>query len=155
MAAHVYLLKQDAPDTLIKDLLEKEYPTLVAHANTVYAKAFPEPFNFTAVVSSQTSFTLRSLFPPSTPTHAGPKSAAVDEQERKFALMRRAFFGGAFLVVGAYTYHQRGAFVDVYNYYRLQLLLAIIAAQRGEDDEDDDEDEEDGEDGVDSDEEVD
>ena len=60
--------------------------------------------------------------------------------------MRGVFFSGAFLVAGAYIYHQRFAFVDLYH--RLQLAVAIVSAQYGleededEDDEDEDEDEE-------------
>ena len=142
LAAHIYLLTRDQPDNLIKDLIVNEYPKLTAHADAVYELAFPDPSNFPVVVSSQTTFTLSSLFPQSTPKHpSGPKSAAVLEQERRFAIMRGVFFSGAFLVAGAYIYHQRFAFVDLYH--RLQLAVAIVSAQYGleEDEDEDDEDE--------------
>ncbi|KAI0819117.1 hypothetical protein BC629DRAFT_1588426 [Irpex lacteus] len=143
LAAHIYLLRQDQPDNLIKDLLSQEYGNLFVHTDTVYQRAFPEPSSFPAIVSPQASFTLRSLFPPSAPKHTiGPKSAAVQEQERRFAVVRGLFYSGAFLVAGAYIYNQRNAFVDLYH--RLQLVAALVAAQygSGEDDDEDDEGEE-------------
>lgn len=131
LAAHIYLLKQDQPDPLIRDLLVKEYSSLVAHCDRVYAVAFPESAPPPAVVPHSSAFSLRSLLPASIPKPTGPKSAVLDEQARKFALIRRAFYGGTFIVVGAYIYHQRSAFVDLWR--RLQLLLVVIAAQqRGE-----------------------
>lgn len=139
LAAHIYLLRQDQPDNLIKELLSQEYGNLIVHADTVYQRAFPEPSSFPAIVSPQASFTLRSLFPPSAPKHTiGPKSAAVQEQERKFAVVRGLFYGGAFLVAGAYFYNQRNAFVDLYH--RLQLVAALVAAQYGSGEDDDEDD---------------
>ncbi|KAI0086169.1 Tom37 C-terminal domain-containing protein [Irpex rosettiformis] len=148
LAAHIYLLEQDQPDNLIKDLLTTEYPRLVAHADIVYQGAFPLPSTFPAIVSPQSSFTLRSLLPSFAPNHSsGPKSVAVQEQERRFAIMRGLFFGGALLVAGAYISQQRDALVDLYN--RIQLVAAMAAAYYGaeeneedEDNEDDDEEEE-------------
>ncbi|KAI0688249.1 hypothetical protein BC835DRAFT_1408124 [Cytidiella melzeri] len=144
LAAHIYLLKQDQPDPLIKDLLTKQYPTLVAHADAVQTTAFPDPSIIPTVAAPKTSFTIRSLFPPSGPKHIEPHSVVLQEQERKFALIRHAFFGGAILAVGAYIYHQQDAFVDLY--YRIQLLAGIIAAQWGGSDLEDDEDDEDDDD---------
>jgi hypothetical protein len=107
LAGHIHLLKQDLPDSLLQDLLLKEYPTLIAHSDAVYTTAFPEPSVFPTVLSTQPTFSFRSLFPSSAPKYAGPTSHLVGEQERRFALMRRAFYGGTLLIFGAYIYLQR------------------------------------------------
>jgi len=125
LAAHIYVLKQDQPDMLIADLL-KDYPTLLAHADLLYRTAFPDSFTFPIVVPSSTGFSLRALMPRSVPKDAlsGPKSSAVEEQERKFARIRYAFFGGALLVAGGYIYWQRFAFIRLA--YVLQQAASAV-----------------------------
>lgn len=127
LAAHVYLLKQDQHDNLIKDLLLNEYPSLIAHADRVYQTAFPDSSASPAIFPHNTGFSLRALLPSAPPTPASPKPRALTEQERKFSLMRRTFFGGGFLIAAGYVFTQRHAFVQFYHF--LQQLIALAEAQ--------------------------
>lgn len=72
-------------------------------------------------------FSFRALFPRAPPTQASPQPRALTEQERKFAFIRRAFFGGGFLIATGYIYTQRHAFVHLYN-----LVQQLVAQARRE-----------------------
>lgn len=140
LAAHVYVLKQEQPDNLIRDLVLNEYPALSAHVDRVYSAAFPDPSEFPVVLPHSTSFSLSALFPKRPPTQATIEPRPLTEQERKFALMRYTFFGGSVLVATSYIYTQRHAFVQLYRL--LQQLLALAEARAGQTlDEHDDEEE--------------
>ncbi|KAJ7172280.1 hypothetical protein C8R46DRAFT_1085384 [Mycena filopes] len=82
LATHVLLLiKPPFPDTLLSDLLTDSYPTLIAHAERVHARALDLP---APTQSSPTGPSIRSLIPSLPATHRRFEKSEEDvHYERK------------------------------------------------------------------------
>lgn len=133
------MLRLHQPDMLLANLLAESYHTLLTHCDRVFGKAFQNSTAFPKTVASSSGFSLRSIFPRiPQPTKEKVKlsSPAWAQQERKFKLIRWAFFGTAGLLFGTYGYA-----IGIVPMY-LQAMRTV-RSQGEPDDEDDDEDEED------------
>ncbi|PSR75402.1 hypothetical protein PHLCEN_2v9160 [Hermanssonia centrifuga] len=141
------------PDPLVQALLSESYSTLCTHSRRVYDLAFSESHPAPPVVPHKTGFAFSSIISiPRFWTHkAGiPESLAVQERDKRFALLRWGFFGTAFVALATHFY-----FAGVVGFYktllgnvlvRVQLeRLAANGALEGEDELEDLEDERDEE----------
>ena len=110
LAAHIHLLHQPVPDTLIKDLLTETYPGLVAHSKSICQVAFPDPLSFPTAAPHTTAFSIMSIIPiprftkaaPVTKTTAKPPKPEVSEAMRRFKLFRWGFFAVVAVTMGLY-----------------------------------------------------
>ena len=107
LAAHIHLLHQPMPDTLIKDLLTETYPGLIAHSKSIRQVAFPDPLSFPAAAPHTTSFSFRSIIPiprftrePAPVTK--PTKPEVAEALRRFKYFRWGFFAIVAMTMGLY-----------------------------------------------------
>lgn len=139
-AAHIHMLRVHQPDMLLANLLSESYHTLLAHCDRVLGKTFRDSTAFPSTVTASRSFSFRSILP-HIPSPAKEKaklgSPTWAKQERKFRLMRWAFFGTVGLAFGSYIY-----FAGIIPMYLRAVETVRLAMQEGELDDDDEEDEE-------------
>ena len=136
------MLRLHQPDMLLANLLAESYHTLLTHCDRVFGKAFQNSTAFPKTVASSSGFSLRSIFPriPQPTKETAPlTSPAWAQQERKFKLMRWAFFGTAGLLFGTYVYAV--GIIPMYLQAMEKVKLALEESDLGDDDDEDEEDE--------------
>lgn len=102
----------ELPDGSLTDLLRNSYPSLIAHAASVYEKAFPDGSAFPPTTPASVSISLKSLVPWPRPSQrpklnlasAEEKKEEDSDEERSFRLARWAWTGAAVSSVLGYLY---------------------------------------------------
>ncbi|KAJ3535183.1 hypothetical protein NM688_g7015 [Phlebia brevispora] len=133
LAAHIHLLQQPLPDSLLRDLLAESYPQLLEHAHEVYEYAFNPALPTPPTTPHRLSFSLSFILPSppafwgfwstdnteETDTSDGAKE--VKAVRRRFTTYRWGFFAAVLAAFGAYL-----AFSDTAR----QLLILSDESQR-------------------------
>ena len=139
-AAHIHCLRAPLPDSHIAELLAESYPLIIAHCDRVLHRAFPDAAAFPRVVTQNSSLSIRSLLPSMSRSSNPSDSTAWRQQERKYKLMRWAFFGTAGLAFCAYLYLVDAVNVGKLVVEQMRIIKERALAEGEEEDEDIDED---------------
>lgn len=145
-AAHTHVLTSlDLPDNSLKDLLVNSYPTLVAHATSVYEKAFPNPNVFPPMAVASLATSLKSLVPYPKLIQRAPQRPKLDlssdeeedakesvKEERQFQLARWAWTGLAVSSIAGYLY-----FTGLGGIMLSSFFGGFMAVVEADDDEED------------------
>lgn len=146
-AAHIHLLQTPLADTLLRDIVQESYSTLVQHATRVVQLAFPDSASFPKAPASNGSFSLRSLFPrypqPPSANDALRSTPAWKARDRQFKLMRWGFFGTAALTFASYLYFAGIIPLYLESFKKVKEILEADARGRVDDDDEDEDDEDD------------
>lgn len=148
-AAHIHLLQTPLADTLLRDVLQESYPTLVQHATRVVQLAFPDSSSYPKAPASKSGFSLRSLFPrfpqPPSANDALRNTPAWKTRDRQFKLMRWGFFGTAALTFASYLYFAGIIPLYLESFKKVQAMLEADSRLQVIDDDDEEDDDEDDE----------